>query len=304
MFFVAVWDNRYVLGQRGLFSRAEITAMYDVTRRRNYSPAGEKFRKEHKRHRDWGLAQRYDKKLRDKFGSVEAADAYFEERAREALAPMPPESLAEQAECPVPSAGPVEPSAAPVPPAERAGLPVRPAEQAELPASPLASVEPVEPSAAPVLPAERAGLPVRPAEQAELPASPLASVEPVEPSAAPVLPAERAELPVPLAEQAELPASPLPSVEQTEPPARPEEPFVEQASAGRDGDPAPQQGTESVRRPAPTHPNRRVPQSRRRAGAPKRETIERRPVNCTFVRRYRKRVAADHYPNGPPAPES
>ena len=38
--------------------------MRDRTRSRNYSPEGEEFRREHRRHRDWGLTQRYARKLR------------------------------------------------------------------------------------------------------------------------------------------------------------------------------------------------------------------------------------------------
>src|SRR3954451_21964875 len=108
LFSVVGWDNEYVLGQRELFSRAEITAMYDATRRRNYSPAGEQFRKEHKRHRDWGLEQRHRKKLCDLYGSVEAAEAYFARRAREACTPRPSEPPAEQVECPVPAVERIE----------------------------------------------------------------------------------------------------------------------------------------------------------------------------------------------------
>src|SRR3954453_20345362 len=82
--------------------------MYDATRRRNYSPAGERFRKEHKRHRDWGLEQRHRKKLCDLYGSVEAAEAYFARRAREACTPRPSEPRAEQVECPVPAVERIE----------------------------------------------------------------------------------------------------------------------------------------------------------------------------------------------------
>jgi outer membrane biosynthesis protein TonB len=59
----AWWDNLSV-GQMSLFGRAELTAMRDTTRRRNYSPRNEAFRREHKRHRDWGLTQRHAEKLR------------------------------------------------------------------------------------------------------------------------------------------------------------------------------------------------------------------------------------------------
>ena len=107
-----------------MFSRAEITAMYDATRRRNYSAAGERFRKEHQRHRDWGLEQRHRKKLCDLYGSVEAAEAYFAERARAALAPAAPEPLVAEAEHPAPSVPPAEQAECPAqsdPPAESAG---------------------------------------------------------------------------------------------------------------------------------------------------------------------------------------
>ncbi|MER7007667.1 hypothetical protein ABT297_32130 [Dactylosporangium sp. NPDC000555] len=52
------------MGQLGLFSRAELAAMRDRTRSRRYSPAKEQFRREHARHRDWGLARRHAEKLR------------------------------------------------------------------------------------------------------------------------------------------------------------------------------------------------------------------------------------------------
>jgi hypothetical protein len=38
--------------------------MRDRTAARNYSPAGEEFRREHQRHRDWGLTQRHAERLR------------------------------------------------------------------------------------------------------------------------------------------------------------------------------------------------------------------------------------------------
>src|SRR5262249_39040198 len=56
-------ENCFV-AQIGLFSRAQITAMRDRTRSRNYSPERDAFRREHQRHRDWGLTQRYARKER------------------------------------------------------------------------------------------------------------------------------------------------------------------------------------------------------------------------------------------------
>src|ERR1700749_3322702 len=52
------------MGQLCLFGRAEITAMRDRTAARNYSPAGDAFRREHERHRAWGLQRRHADKLR------------------------------------------------------------------------------------------------------------------------------------------------------------------------------------------------------------------------------------------------
>ena len=51
--------NNLVVGQIGLFTRAELATMRDTTRRRNYSAEAEQFRREHERHREWGLAQRH-----------------------------------------------------------------------------------------------------------------------------------------------------------------------------------------------------------------------------------------------------
>jgi hypothetical protein len=50
--------------QLQLFTSKQMAAMRDRTKARNYSPGGEEFRREHKRHRDWGLAQRHAQKLR------------------------------------------------------------------------------------------------------------------------------------------------------------------------------------------------------------------------------------------------
>src|SRR5690349_23852732 len=52
------------VAQLSLFSRSEIAGMRDRTARRNYSAAAEEFRREHERHRQWGLAQRHGEKLR------------------------------------------------------------------------------------------------------------------------------------------------------------------------------------------------------------------------------------------------
>lgn len=50
--------------QLELFTRPQLAAMRDRTAARNYSPEGEKFRREHERHRAWGLKRRHAEKLR------------------------------------------------------------------------------------------------------------------------------------------------------------------------------------------------------------------------------------------------
>ena len=58
-----------------MFSRAEITSMRDRTAARNYSAAGEEFRREHERHRAWGLRRRYAEKMRRAERNVSASPA-------------------------------------------------------------------------------------------------------------------------------------------------------------------------------------------------------------------------------------
>src|SRR5689334_5819074 len=52
------------MGQLALFTKAQLTEMRDPTRSRHYSPEAETFRREHERHRTWGLTQRHAQKLR------------------------------------------------------------------------------------------------------------------------------------------------------------------------------------------------------------------------------------------------
>ena len=50
--------------QLQLFTTAELATMRDRTRSRRYSPAKEQFRREHERHRAWGLKRRHAGRLR------------------------------------------------------------------------------------------------------------------------------------------------------------------------------------------------------------------------------------------------
>lgn len=52
------------MGQLGLFDSAQLAVMRDPTARRNYSAEAEQFRREHERHRAWGLKRRYAEKAR------------------------------------------------------------------------------------------------------------------------------------------------------------------------------------------------------------------------------------------------
>ncbi|MCW2141531.1 hypothetical protein BXY51_006115 [Actinoplanes cyaneus] len=52
-----------MVAQMSLFSRGELAGMRDRTLARNYSAEAEKFRRDHERHRAWGLRQRHARKL-------------------------------------------------------------------------------------------------------------------------------------------------------------------------------------------------------------------------------------------------
>jgi hypothetical protein len=82
-----VRDNQRV-GQISLFTAAETAGMRDPTKRRNYSMEAEKFRREQKARRDWGLEQRHSRKLRRLYGSTAAAWAAYQDRADEVLSPV------------------------------------------------------------------------------------------------------------------------------------------------------------------------------------------------------------------------
>jgi hypothetical protein len=93
------WDNLN-MGQLSFFSKSELAAMRDRSRSQRYSPASEQFRREHARHRDWGLARRHAEKLRRVRGGMPSAPAADEHREDAAPGPLPVpplETAAEQA---------------------------------------------------------------------------------------------------------------------------------------------------------------------------------------------------------------
>jgi len=105
-----VLRNNLWVGQIGLFTRAELATMRDTTKRRNYSAEAEQFRREHKRHREWGLAQRHARKLSRLYGSTANAAAAFQRRADELRSPSALAGAAASTLCE--SAGPESPASA------------------------------------------------------------------------------------------------------------------------------------------------------------------------------------------------
>src|SRR5690349_16667163 len=101
--------------QMGLFTVTELAAMRDRTSSRRYSPTNEQFRREHARHRAWGLAQRHAEKLR----------RVREHRAEVARQPDPPPSPGPGTQRPArrsaPPAPPPAPASSAPPPAACAG---------------------------------------------------------------------------------------------------------------------------------------------------------------------------------------
>jgi hypothetical protein len=107
--------------QLSLFGRAEITAMRDPTMSRNYSPAGEAFRREHARHRAHGLRRRHAEKLarirqtRAEQGPAPATDSQLQptQRTSPPTPVRPPTSAADR---PGHHLGPTGPTCAVNPP--------------------------------------------------------------------------------------------------------------------------------------------------------------------------------------------
>ncbi|MFC7279555.1 hypothetical protein ACFQS1_36800 [Paractinoplanes rhizophilus] len=60
--------GKWFMRQLQLFTTAQLATMRDTTKRRNYSAEAEEFRREHQRHRVWGMTQRHARKLRSIYG--------------------------------------------------------------------------------------------------------------------------------------------------------------------------------------------------------------------------------------------
>jgi hypothetical protein len=71
--------------QGQLFTTAHLASMRDRTKRRNYSPEAEQFRREQDERRSWGLQQRHARTLCHLYGSTANAAAAYQRRVDEAL---------------------------------------------------------------------------------------------------------------------------------------------------------------------------------------------------------------------------
>lgn len=115
--------NNGVMRQLQLFTRAELAAMRDHTRRRDYSPEADEFRRDHQRRRAAGLKQRHaqrSRRLRD--GDLVPHNGFLVHRHRVPAAAGPLPSAPSAADPSRLATGAVSP--APLPPAGRAGKPM------------------------------------------------------------------------------------------------------------------------------------------------------------------------------------
>jgi hypothetical protein len=134
-------ENSFV-GQMSFFGRAETAAMRDRTLSRNYSAARDEFRREHERHRSWGLRQRHAEKLRriraaaagdTRAPAVSTSQPGIESAAGRARhTPSPPGPSVPAAQPP----GPSVPAAQPPGPSGPAGQPQAPSGRAPRPSKP------------------------------------------------------------------------------------------------------------------------------------------------------------------------
>jgi hypothetical protein len=80
--------------QLQLLTTAQLATMRDTTNRRNYSAAAEEFRREHQRHRVWGMEQRHARKLRSIYGHIPSGEeltAAWHDRSAQVSVPGTPE---------------------------------------------------------------------------------------------------------------------------------------------------------------------------------------------------------------------
>jgi hypothetical protein len=106
--FIAGSRDNQSMRQLQLFTPAELAGMRDRTASRRYSPEHDTFRREHQRHRAWGLTQRHGERLRRlRTGPCAAAAANTPENRRQIPSqdpsPSPSPAPPDQGQCPAPS---------------------------------------------------------------------------------------------------------------------------------------------------------------------------------------------------------
>jgi hypothetical protein len=85
--------------QLQLFSSAELAVMRDRTKSHSHSPERDEFRRDHERHRAWGLTQRHAQKLRRRHPGIHDRPApnvtqnLQTDATRDPPSPLPPEPL-------------------------------------------------------------------------------------------------------------------------------------------------------------------------------------------------------------------
>ena len=115
--------------QLQLFTSVELAAMRDRSRSRNYSPAGDEFRRVHERHREWGLRRRHAERLR------RLPDDSFYRRGL--IAPCPATRAEEGAAGPIPVADRTPPTPVAVRTQQAPVTPGRPASKVPATQSPV-----------------------------------------------------------------------------------------------------------------------------------------------------------------------
>src|SRR3954470_9534088 len=99
--------NNLSMRQLQLFTSVQLATMRDRTASRNYSPERDAFRREHERHRAWGLIQRHAECMRRSVANdraVQASSAADHDHEDPAQHPPPPLAPSTAAPTPMPPA--------------------------------------------------------------------------------------------------------------------------------------------------------------------------------------------------------
>ena len=142
--------------QLQLFTSAALAGMRDRSASRNFSPERDTFRRDHERHRTWGLAQRHGERLRRGRlgrGASQAVDAHDAGRPRPLPVPVPATSATATmvpVAVPAPVAAPLQaPASVPVPVTVPASALVPASNRAAAPTPAMAPASALTPATAP-----------------------------------------------------------------------------------------------------------------------------------------------------------